>query len=139
MADDKFYVAREHRGDKMYHEGDPRTVRAGAVSHLVERGVLVPWDDDKHAELSEAKIAARKDREKTGTAKAPESGSESEPAGTDYASMEVDALKALIAARDGLEEPEEGSGKNKRVVKDDLIATLEADDAARLEAESSGS
>lgn len=41
-----FKVLRPHLGDKPYRPGDVRSAKAATVSHLVNKGVLAPADQE---------------------------------------------------------------------------------------------
>lgn len=40
----KYNVLRQHLGDKMYVPGDTRDANEAEVKHLVEKGVLAPFE-----------------------------------------------------------------------------------------------
>ncbi|MGM5018718.1 hypothetical protein [Tardiphaga sp. 367_B4_N1_1] len=42
MAEREYDVARIHEGDKLYNEGDVRTLNETDAAHLVALGVLIP-------------------------------------------------------------------------------------------------
>lgn len=45
MAEREYDVARIHEGDKLYNEGDVRTLNEADAKHLVDLGVLIPRKD----------------------------------------------------------------------------------------------
>jgi len=50
MAEREYSVTRIHEGDRIYREGDTRTLSESDAKHLVELGVLVPRPDKPKAE-----------------------------------------------------------------------------------------
>ena len=43
----KYEVKREHFGDKFYKSGDTREADPVSVKHLVDKGVLVEYQEEK--------------------------------------------------------------------------------------------
>lgn len=117
----------------VYDADDPRLF--GLADHLIEAGHAIALDDDEDAveelvapqveweTISHDEWAALEGR------LAPAAAVEDEPQAVDYEAFTVDQLRAQASDRGIDLDALRGSGKDGRLLKADLVAILEGDDA----------